>query len=73
MTQRNDLASRLLQIEQRLLAYQKLHAEELIELQQILDQCKCSLVASLLPFESDPLFQDVPTSKEERLGDKPLK
>jgi len=70
MTQLNDLASRLLRIEQRLIAYQKLHAEELTELQQILDECKYTLVASLLPQESDPLFQDVLTIKEEWSGDE---
>lgn len=73
MTQLNDLAGRLLRIEQRLIAYQKLHTEELTELQQILDECKCTLVASLLPQESGPFFQNVPTIKEEWSDDEQLK
>jgi hypothetical protein len=73
MTQLNDLASRLLRVEQRLIAYRKLHAEELTELQQLLDECKYTLVTSLLPQKSDPFFQDAPTLKEEWSGDKQLK
>lgn len=53
MTELNDLASRLLRFEQQLTAYQKLHTDELAELWQLLDECKCALIAALPPQGSD--------------------
>ncbi len=40
MAQPEELARRLYKIEQQLKAYQKLHAEELTELWQTLNDCK---------------------------------
>ncbi len=40
MTQPEELARRLLKVEQQLKAYQKLHAEEFEELWQTLNDCK---------------------------------
>ena len=36
----NDIAGHLLQVEQRLIAYQKLHNDELAQLWRTLNQCK---------------------------------
>jgi hypothetical protein len=40
-----DVAGQVLRFEQRLEAYQKLHAEELTELWQVLNECKRAIVA----------------------------
>lgn len=58
MTELNDLASRLLRFEQQLTASQKLCADELAELWQLLDECKCALIAALPPQDSDGHFKD---------------
>lgn len=47
MTQLKDLACRLLRVEQQLIAYQKLHTDELAELWQTLDKCKQAIAATL--------------------------
>lgn len=56
MTQLNDLASRLLKFEQQLIAYQKLHTDELAELWRVLDECKHTLVTALPPPRPDKYF-----------------
>jgi len=47
MTQLKDLACRLLRVEQQLIAYQKLHTDELAELWQTLNECKQTIAATL--------------------------
>jgi hypothetical protein len=47
MTQPVDIAARLLRLEQKLLAYQQLHTDELAELWQALNECKREIVVSL--------------------------
>lgn len=47
MTQLKDLACRLLRVEQQLIAYQKLHTDELAELWQTLNECKQAIAATL--------------------------
>lgn len=47
MVQLNDLAGRLLRYELQLEAYQKLHADEIAELWQALNECKREIAAAL--------------------------
>ncbi len=56
MTQVDDLACQLLKFEQELKAYEKLHATELAELWQALNDCKetvAAIVSSNEPTSSD--------------------
>ena len=68
MTQFNDLASRLLRFEQQLTAYQKLHEDELTELWQVLNECKCALVAALPPQDADQYLKVSPVMSRELQG-----
>ena len=55
MAQTDDLACRLLRLEQQLLAYERLHAGEMAELWKILDQCKRAVAHdSADPQPADP-------------------
>ena len=51
--QLNDIAGRLLQIEQQLMAYQKLHTDELAELWQTLNQCKREIATVMTELRID--------------------
>jgi len=59
MTQLNELASRLLRLEQQLTAYQKLHADELAEMWRILNECKRALVIGVPPQGPEGYFKDL--------------
>ncbi len=54
MTQLKDLACRLLRVEQQLIAYQKLHTDELAELWQTLNECKQAIAAILSDSGTEP-------------------
>jgi hypothetical protein len=51
------LAARLLRFEQRLEAYQRLHANELAELWRGLNECKRQIVDTLSEQESEPIHE----------------
>lgn len=51
--QQAELARRLLRLEQQLLAYEKLHADELAELWRTLNECKREITAALLNHRPD--------------------
>ncbi len=51
MAHPDGLAGRVLKLEQQLAAYEKLHAGELAELWQALNECKRAIAADLLDHE----------------------
>jgi hypothetical protein len=57
MPQQEELACRILKLEQQLKAYEKLHAEEFAELWKALNDCKQGITALVAPQESDPAEQ----------------
>jgi len=65
MTQLSDLAGHLLRVEQQLIAYQKLHTDELAELWRTLNECKCTLITLLPSQESGQYSEDSPAVNEE--------
>lgn len=74
MTQLKDLACRLLYVEQQLIAYQKLHTDELAELWQTLHQGKREIAAALPEFGIEvyePIpAPDVSSERQEQTEEK---
>lgn len=62
VTQPENLAYKLLKLEQQLIAYQKLHEDEMGELWRVLNTCKREIAAQCKFIASED--EDVPGGKE---------
>ncbi|HEX9899343.1 MAG TPA: hypothetical protein VGC81_08945 [Candidatus Methylomirabilis sp.] len=61
-----SLASRLLKVEQKIEAYQELHADELAELWQELNECKRQIVVGVSDQASGPNVDSIKQAEGDR-------